>query len=283
MACFLSLLNLVPLIVRQALEIKLSSQAHTHTHTHTHTDSLSLSLFPSFSLAHIHTHSSWLPAPCSPAGARAIRLDLFMRPSLSCPSAAVHSASITAAAGRHRTTGREGKRLHTHLSLVERQERSGLGKKERVFLLCISFCFHRKQLAFCLWWCCPSPIPPAFLFSCSDGLYKEEELWTRWCWGLCGSWMAHLRFPALRDAPSQLHLWLESIGLLSGCLDPCPTLWHPIWLAQNWATITFTSKPSINSQYMMMHPFTVCENCSLSQLLPTLILLIPALCCITKY
>lgn len=63
---------------------------------------------------HTHTHSSWLPALCSPAGARAIRLAPFMGPSLSCPSAAVHSASITAPAGRHRTTGREGKRLrHT--------------------------------------------------------------------------------------------------------------------------------------------------------------------------
>uniref|UniRef100_A0A3B5QXA8 Oligodendrocyte transcription factor 1 n=1 Tax=Xiphophorus maculatus TaxID=8083 RepID=A0A3B5QXA8_XIPMA len=37
----------------------------------------------------------WPPALCSPAGARAIRLALFMEPSLSCPSAAAHSASIT--------------------------------------------------------------------------------------------------------------------------------------------------------------------------------------------
>uniref|UniRef100_A0A3Q3G2Z0 Oligodendrocyte transcription factor 1 n=1 Tax=Labrus bergylta TaxID=56723 RepID=A0A3Q3G2Z0_9LABR len=53
-----------------------------------------------------------------------------MKPSLSCPSAAVLSASITAAAGRHRTAGGEGKRLHTHLSLVEQQERSGWGRKK---------------------------------------------------------------------------------------------------------------------------------------------------------
>ena len=52
---------------------------------------------------------------------------LFMGPSLSCPSAAVHSASIAAPAGRHRTTGGEGKRLRTHLSLVERQDTSGWG------------------------------------------------------------------------------------------------------------------------------------------------------------
>ncbi|KAK1903232.1 Heat shock protein 70 like LHS1 [Dissostichus eleginoides] len=75
-----------------------------------------------------------------------------MRPSLSCPSAAFHSASITAPAGRHRRTDREGKRLHTHLSLVERQEKERLGRKERVFLLCISFCFHH-------------------------GLYKEKRGW----------------------------------------------------------------------------------------------------------
>lgn len=62
----LSPLGLLPLIVRRALVIKLSSPARTH--------------------------SSWLPALCSPAGARAIRLALFMQPSLSCQSAAVHSA-----------------------------------------------------------------------------------------------------------------------------------------------------------------------------------------------
>lgn len=43
----------------------------------------------------------------------------------------VHSASIAAPAGRHRTTGGEGKRLHIHLSLVEttREERAGEERK----------------------------------------------------------------------------------------------------------------------------------------------------------
>ena len=60
MACFLSLLNLVPLIVRQALEIKLSSQAHTHTRT----DSLSLSLSLSLFLSRTHTHT-FIMAACT--------------------------------------------------------------------------------------------------------------------------------------------------------------------------------------------------------------------------
>ncbi|KAK5622899.1 hypothetical protein CRENBAI_022700 [Crenichthys baileyi] len=73
---------------------------------------------------HTFTHSSWLPALCSPAGARAIRLSLFMQSSLSCPSAATHSASITAPAGRNWPTGVEGKRFHARLG---RHGRNGLG------------------------------------------------------------------------------------------------------------------------------------------------------------
>lgn len=123
---------------------------------------------------HTFTHSSWLPALCSPAGARAIRLALFMQPSLSCPSAAAHSASITAPAGRHRPTGGEG-RASTH-ALDDKGGTAGGeggGGIGRVFLLCISVCFHRKQLAFCLCRCCPSALPPTFLFSLSDELYMK--------------------------------------------------------------------------------------------------------------
>lgn len=83
----------------------------SHTHTHTCTFILAAcTLFPCRCEGHP-------PGPFHEA-----------LPFLS--SAAVLSASITAAAGRHRTAGVEGKRLRTHLSLIEEQERSGWGRKK---------------------------------------------------------------------------------------------------------------------------------------------------------
>lgn len=51
----------------------------------------------------------------------------------------------------------------------------------------------------------------------------------------------------------------------------------------NGTTITSTSKPSINFPHTIMYPFTVCQNCFLTRLMPGLIVLIPALCHLTQY
>ena len=91
---------------------------------------------------------------------------------LSFLSAAGHSASIIAPAGRHWITGGEGKRLYTHLSLLEQPKRSWEKKKGSSSSASPSCFIINNLLSVCNGAVLLFPLPS--FSDPSDGLYEKE-------------------------------------------------------------------------------------------------------------